>query len=291
MNSERKQSRMNFKKSKLEMFEKQHGFSPECENPRRFSEKLLSRILGPIDPHYELYGRKIAAPYFANMYGIENLHFAKRMLVKQTIRPGDFADLPNKFVLKSSFGSGLNEIVADKSQLDLDAMCERFNSELLTKTNAQGNTDPLNCCIVEEFLEGADGLSLRDYKVHCFSVAGKRSKMFLQIDSDRFDGHRQSFFDTDHKPLDLQIGRVPKHDTPPSLPSQTDEIFNIAAKLSANFDYIRVDFYLSNDRIYFGEYTPFHQGGNGVVCDLEWDAKLGNLWSVTTPTYTPTHEW
>jgi len=286
MNTENNQSWINFKKSKLEMFEKWHGFSPDCENPKRFSEKLLSRILSPRDPYYELYGRKIAAPYFASNYRIENLYFAKRLMVKQTIHPEDFADLPNKFVLKSSFGSGLNEVVEDKSELELEAVCEKFNSKISTKRNAQNHTDPFNCCIFEEFLESGDDLTLRDYKFHCFSVAGKQSKMFLQVDSNRFESHRQSFFDVNHNSLDLRIGPVLKHEAPPSLPEQTDEMFEIAAKLSANFDYIRIDFYISRGRVYFGEYTPFHQGGNGAVCSLEWDMKLGKLWSATSPTYT-----
>ncbi|WP_353615146.1 ATP-grasp fold amidoligase family protein [Shigella sp. FC1967] len=38
-------------------------------------------------------------------------------------------------------------------------------------------------------------------------------------------------------------------------PTQLHELLDLAKKLSAEFDYCRVDFYLANNKIYFGEMT------------------------------------
>lgn len=62
------------------------------------------------------------------------------------------------------------------------------------------------------------------------------------------------------------------------LDNRIDEILNISKKLCIGWDYIRVDFMVCNDGIYFSELTTYPMSGNGVIIPVEYDTYLGGLW-------------
>ena len=264
-------------------FEMRHGYTPDLEAPKKFSEKLLKRILEDHDPHYRLYGVKIFAPYFLKNRAINGLNFPERLKVVRHMRPSDFHDLPESFVVKSSFGSGKNKIVTQKARLDIESVCRRFNGRRDKITNAQGNTDTENCFIFEAFLGDPTLGPPDDYKFHCFHSADGTFTCFPQIDTDRFGKHRQTLFDQEFNPIDMQFsGQVP-HEEPPACPDNFAELIQIAKEVSAGFDYVRVDLYNTMDGVFFGEITPFHQGGMARIQPVEWEDRLGALWDQHFP--------
>ena len=50
--------------------------------------------------------------------------------------------------------------------------------------------------------------------------------------------------------------------------------------LAAEMDFIRVDFYATNDRIYFGEFTITPNNGVLRYDPAEFDYELGKLWEL-----------
>ena len=56
-----------------------------------------------------------------------------------------------------------------------------------------------------------------------------------------------------------------------------DEMFEIASRLSKGFPFVRIDLYCVNNKIYFGEYTFYPQGGYDANILPEADIALGNL--------------
>ena len=50
---------------------------------------------------------------------------------------------------------------------------------------------------------------------------------------------------------------------------------NIATKLSRGIPHVRVDLYVINEQIYFGEMTFFHNSGIFSVTPDEWDYIIG----------------
>lgn len=271
---------------KLAGFRARHGFAPDLETPRRFSEKMLRRILSDDDPRYHLYATKLRAPDFCRERSIPDLHFARRYKVVRRLAPGDFHDLPTGFVLKASFGSGLNRIVTDKSALNLRKVCAWFNDRLPSKFNARGQTDPDNCVIVEELLLDRNGAIPTDYKLHCFRQPTGDYRVIVQLDSDRFGQHRQSFLDEHFAPLDLSFGVAPAHEIAPAAPENLDTLLRVGRALARGFDYIRIDLYCIDSRVYFGEITPFHKGGTSKPEPDHWDLRLGALWTQTLPALT-----
>ena len=60
-------------------------------------------------------------------------------------------------------------------------------------------------------------------------------------------------------------------------PSCLDEMIDICRKLSADIRFLRVDLYLIQGKIYFGETTFFPSSGFGRFEPEEWDKKLGDM--------------
>jgi hypothetical protein len=62
-------------------------------------------------------------------------------------------------------------------------------------------------------------------------------------------------------------------------PHDLDKILEYAAKLSAPFEFVRIDFYLSPDKIYFSEYTFTPAGGHAAFPgNINLERELGDKW-------------
>lgn len=272
---------------KIKKFKRIHGYYPNTNSPTTFSEKLIIRILFDQDPFYEIYAVKHLAKKYIRSLKIPNLKFANDLKVLVEIQESDFADLPNLFVIKSSFGSGLNKIIYNKSDIDIKSVCNLFNSRVKKIKNGQNRRYLSNVIIFEEFI----GTSIQnvpdDYKFHCFNSKNGKFDCLIQIDTDRYSDHRQTIFDADFRPLDMHFYGKVKHEIIPEKPKGLDVMLSIAKRLSVGFDYVRIDLFHTENGIYFGEITPFHQGGLAPILPKDWDRKVGDLWDQKMPYFDP----
>ena len=55
-----------------------------------------------------------------------------------------------------------------------------------------------------------------------------------------------------------------------------EQMKDVARKLSKGMPYVRVDLYLINHKIYFGELTFFHDGGVVALEPKEWEYTFGD---------------
>ena len=186
-------------------------------------------------------------------------------------------DLPEKFVIKTTNGSGTNIICKDKSTFDLSSVTKEINNWLkrdcygLGREWAYKDIEPK--VIVEEFLEDKENTydGINDYKFICFN--GK--VYYVVFDADRFVGHKRSIYDADWNYIDVgtdceKLGDVVEK------PEGFDEMKRIAEDLAKDFPCVRVDLYWVNHRAYFGELTFYPWTGYVVFDPIEFDAELGN---------------
>lgn len=185
--------------------------------------------------------------------------------------------MPEQFVLKCTHDSGGLVICTDKKQLNIDNARTKINKSL--KTNyyklfrewPYKNVTPR--IVAEKFMvDNATG-ELRDYKFYCFDGVVRA----LGIYSDRGAGKttKADYFDRDFNWLDLKWGYEHAIERP-EKPSLYDKMIEIAESLSQGFPEVRVDLYLCNNRIYFGELTFFDGGGfDGFEPDC-WDEVFGS---------------
>lgn len=117
------------------------------------------------------------------------------------------------------------------------------------------------------------GSELTDYKFYCFDGVVK----LLGVYSDRNKKcpTKADYFDRNYNWIDLKWG-YQHAEYPPQKPNRFEEMLTIAEKLSKNFTTIRIDLYLCDNKIYFGEMTFFDGSGFDRIEPIEWDYRMGN---------------
>lgn len=230
------------------------------------------------DPQLTLFSDKLSVRrYVSEKVGIANLI----PLLWNGEEPEDipFDDFPEKFVIKTNHGCGYNIIVPDKMTLDIEKAKQRLHVWLRENFCsdrhyglpwAYKNIKPH--IIVESFI-GENGQIPTDYKFFCYS--GQAA--FVQVNYDRFGDASEKILDRNFNPLDvwngfkLYKGKVTK-------PKNYDEMLHLADSLSKDIDFIRVDLYSVENRVYFGELTCYPAGGNAPFVPREYDFMFGEKW-------------
>ncbi len=128
--------------------------------------------------------------------------------------------------------------------------------------------------IVEELLLDDLGNPPNDYKFHVF---GKNKKIYVQVDFDRFTDHNRTIYDEYGNIEKWSIGYKNYFREFPEKKYLADMVY-LANILSEGFDYVRIDFYLHNGKIYFGEYTFAHGSGFEKITPQKYDNIIGSNW-------------
>lgn len=189
----------------------------------------------------------------------------------------NFADLPQQFVLKCNHGSGYNIIVKDKAKLDLaeaKAKIDKWmNENFAFKAGFELHyRDIQPKIIIEKYMDDGTG-DLRDYKYTCFD--GKPE--FIWIDSDRHTEHKRNLYDLNWKQLPYKVNSGYATFASPARPQCLEEMTRLAGILSRGFPYVRVDFYVINGKIYFGEMTFTSSSGTEDIQPASFDRHLSGL--------------
>jgi hypothetical protein len=265
------------------MYYHKTGLHLDLENPKRFTEKIQYRKLFDRNELYtKLSDKYEVKKWVANRVGEH--YVIKTLGVWKQYSDIEFNDLPERFVLKTTNATGTNLIVKNKSEFDkvsAKKKIEKWTKQkfgLETGFELQYQTID-NKIIAEEYIESEDD-NLFDYKVHCFHG----EPMFIQLIGDR-DYHKhtgkQIIIDFNWNELDWCFDDYPKYEIIPYKPNNLNELYNIAKELSSDFDYVRVDLYDVNNRIFFGEMT-FTPGSGFYRPVKNWtvdtDLKLGEMW-------------
>ena len=61
------------------------------------------------------------------------------------------------------------------------------------------------------------------------------------------------------------------------------QMIDASEALARQFQYVRIDWYVMEDSIFFGEATFNHGGGFERILPIEWDYRLGDLLQVDSP--------
>lgn len=251
------------------------GKWPNIEQPQTFNEKLQWLKLYDRNPFYtklvdkfevkNIVSKKIGSNYIIPTIGVWD-----------SVDEIDFDSLPNQFVLKCTHDSGGLVICKDKSKLNINSVKKKL-ATCLKHSYYWGMRewpykDVKPRVIAEQYMEDEMG-ELRDYKFFCF---GGKVKMF-KIDFDRFIEHHANYYDVNLQLLPFgEVAFPPKPEVTLSFPSQINEMFQLAEKLSKDIPFLRVDFYQVNSQVYFGELTFFPATGMGKWTDDKWDLELGS---------------
>ncbi|HIF8868958.1 TPA: ATP-grasp fold amidoligase family protein [Vibrio cholerae] len=249
-------------------------------NPKKYSEKVQARKLNMKEEFSTLSDKVLVKDYVKNKIGYE--YIIKTLYVLDSLDDFNFDTLPSSFVIKTNFGSGKRhlEIVKDKTVADINRIKCKFAQamqEPFYKGSLLGESqyDKINRKIlIEEYMSDENQNGISDYKFHLFNYG---EDGFLQVDFDRFVCHKRNLYDLnfDRLPYGLIYSggtyQLPRKES-------LEEMLDIAKKLAKEFDYIRVDLYLINGKVYFGELTFTPENGFGTFTEPYADKYYGEIW-------------
>lgn len=251
------------------------------QNPESFSEKIYHRMRFP-QPVFSLLADKVLVrEHIANVIG-------ERYLVPcffscKTVTTSTFDSLPNAFVMKANHSAGQVKIVTDKRNEDIQGLITLANEWLrsdfssVAREKHYGNIEPQ---IIFEHALLTNGCPPADYKFNVFNEPNTSEPyIFIQYMQDRFGAITQNLFLEDWSPAPFERSGQKSSNTRIEAPIALNEMLCVAKKLSEHFGYMRVDFYLYDDKIYIGELTLTPAAGNYTFNPPEYNTLLGNKFS------------
>lgn len=256
------------------VYEEKIGEKLNLENPKTFNEKLQWLKLYNRNPKYtKLVDKYEVREYIEKTIGKEYL--IPLLGVYSTPKEIDFDKLPNQFVLKTTHDSGTVIICKDKNSFDKKFAIKKLNKSLKRKYFYLWREWPYKDVkpriIAEEYMEDKSTERLNDYKFYCFH--GEPKMMFVIID--RGKNTKTNFYDMKFNKLNV-TQTYPNFDKKIEKPKEFDEMVELCKKLSKDIPHVRVDFYIINGKVYFGELTFFDSAGFDRFTPSKYDKLLGD---------------
>lgn len=244
-------------------------------NPERFTEKIqYIKLYERTNLRQQVADRTQVREYVARKAGEEYL--IPLLGVFDELTPENWENLPSQFVLKANHGCGMLEIVKDKDRADYQTV--RKKSERWKSTNYYRigrewvYKDIPRTIVAEKLILDSSGSIPSDYKFFCFDGQVE----VIQVDIGRFNDQKRNLYDRNFNRLQAKL-LYPNFEGSPDKPARLDEAIDVAEKLSAGFNFIRVDLYVLENHVYFGELTNYP--GNGFIPfePDEMEYKMGSL--------------
>ena len=194
----------------------------------------------------------------------------------------NFKDLPQKFILKTNHGSGEIYKVVDKEKEDIDlikVLYKKYLKEKFGKVQGEPHYLKIKPCVIAEELLNVEhnfSTSIIDYKIWCFDgkpyyiwccYSRTKDSVYVELRDLEWNWHPEKSVFTDH--YRDGGGRIPK-------PKCLNKMLEVASILSKGFPQVRVDLYVINDKIYFGEMTFSSNGGYMDFYTNEFLMELGD---------------
>lgn len=258
------------------------GRKLNLENPKTYSEKLQWIKLNYKNKLLPICADKYKVRQFVKKCGCENI---LTKLLWEGYNPCDipFEDLPQKFVIKVTHGSGMIIICKNKNELNIPKTIRTLKRRLKEKYLPcygewfYGVIKPR--IVIEEFLDDGKGYSPVDYKIYCFHGEPK----YIIAHVDRFTNYRSNIYDLEWNPI--QNINISLKEMDPNLtvekPKELDQLLEYARILSKHFIHVRVDLYILNSKIYFGELTFTSDSGFVTINPIEMEEKIGSWIDLT----------
>ncbi len=230
----------------------------QWKNPKSFYDKIIWMSCNADTSLWTWLADKYKVREYVSARCGENL-LTKLYGVYNMASEINYEKLPDSFVMKTNNGCASNFLVRDKKNIDTNAINKQFDKWMkypygdLTGQLHYSAIKPK--IIVEELLVNKSNptASLVDYKFYCFNGV----PLYCHVLSDRkFNTHdvNKMMYDIDWVAHPEFLTRYDNMKELPR-PSCFEEMKLIASKLSQNINFVRVDLYEVNGKVYFGEMT------------------------------------
>lgn len=261
------------------LFRIKQGYPLNLEDPKTFSEKIQ---------WIKLYDRNPLMPRCADKYEVRG--YVKERgcgkclneLLWHGSDPAEipFNKLPERYVVKVTHGSTFNIIVDGTEPVNREDIVRKCRKWLKTKFlpcygewfyGRSGGVEP--SVIVEKYIESNGDSGLDDYKV--FVMNGK-AVLTLVCTGRTADAHYEACYDSDWNLIEgVDMGEE-RWGRPVPRPVCFNEMVDTAERLAAPFNHARVDFYVVDGMLIFGEITFTSGSGFDKFHPYGFDVELGD---------------
>ena len=249
------------------------------QNPQTLCEKLQ---------WLKLYYRKPEMTIMVDKYRVKE--YVSKIVGEEHVIPTigvwdkaddiDISTLPDKFVLKCTHSSGGMITCRDKNLFDFRA-AKTFLSKILKRNHYFSARewpykDVQPRIIAEPLIEQLGTISSTEYKLTCMNGHVAFVSICTGVAHTDFDKRWNDHYDPDFNKLEWYVNYRPAP-LAPEKPRKWNDLIAFCEKLCGDFPYVRVDTYMIDEKIIFGEYTFFTWGGFMKFNPKEWDLKLGRM--------------
>lgn len=253
------------------------GKKLNLKKPKTFNEKLQWLKLYDRKPYYcKLVDKYEAKKIIASIIGEE--HIIPTYGIWDDVDQIDFKSLPNSFVLKTTHDSHSVVICNNKEFLDIDKTRTELKQRLKNNYFYGGREWPYKKVkprIIAERNMAESGIDLVDYKIHCFNG----EPAFVLTCSNRYTGSglTEVFYDLKWNKMSVRRPGNDIDEIDIQRPINLSEMIQLAKKISEGIPFVRIDFYVINNVVYFGEATFFPASGYKKFIPERYDEYFGSL--------------
>lgn len=261
-------------------FYRTFGMFPNLRTPKTFNEKVLYRkhfICSKNEVYTMLADKFMVREYVTSCVGEDYLiplfgHFDD----VQSFTP--FVNKLEHCVVKPNHGAGMVKVINDKlNDKEIETLLNEANSWLNTDFSAQSSEfhySKIKRKILIEKRIGDGNAALTDYKYHLFRQPDGSVFFVLQLIDDRFDGELNRTFYINN----FTEAYSGKHYIDEEIRPLLEQGFELSVKLLGELEYARIDWYICEGKLYFGEVTLTPAAGFGSGYGRELDMLMGDKW-------------
>lgn len=259
-----------------------HQNKLDWNNLVTLNEKMQWFKIYDRNPRFTMLSDKfLARDYFSSNFGSEYL--IPLVLETTDVSELNLNNLPDyPVVVKANHDSGNYRIIRDKKKVDYHILQTDAREWMSLNYYWEDREWPYRNItpriVVEKMLLTKEGKIPNDYKLNCFN--GKVEFVYVSVDREGIN--KRNIYSRDWKPLNFTWNkRIYDHSKlrGPEIeaPTTFSQMIEFAEKIAKDYQYVRVDFYDVDGKLYFGEITQYHGGGFDIMMPKEWDYKYGGM--------------
>ncbi len=224
----------------------------DLKHPQKLNEKILwleyntdSQLRSRLTDKYEV------RQYVANK-GYENT-LIPIYGIYDSFEEIKFEKIPEQFVLKATHGCDMNYICRSKAEMNIHKLHRLVKFWMKTNIayiSLEMHYLPIKPRLLCEKFMDSGRENITDYKFHCSDGIPR----FVLVCSYGSGRRYRDVFDLEWNHLNVVEGALQNPDKP-QKPDCFQEMCEIAARLAEGIQFVRVDLYTLQDKVYFGEMT------------------------------------
>ncbi len=253
------------------------GHGLDLTNPKTYSEKCQwLKLYYRRNVFTTMVDKYAVKQYIANLIGEE--YVVPCYGVWDNFDQIDFENLPETFCLKCVSDSGGYVTCKDKATFDKTAAKKKLEihqkNEYFWNAREWPYKNVKPRILAEEYIPSLGKKDSVEYKLSCFNGEVKFITVCGGIPHSANNLRTNDHYTKDWKQLKWTATYESSGKTI-EKPDFMDKIVALSEKLSTGIPHVRVDWYVVDDHIYFGEFTFYTWAGFPKFQPKEWDEILG----------------